>query len=167
MDLTQPDLPPRRRLIASLTEYDLAVDALLHSALSDISIFDPDCAQLRLNSLKRSQSLQRLLHLGGSQRVNIVVHRADHIERSAPRLLELLRLYPERLSIRVTSCEARHAQDCFVIADAADCVRRPVAAQPRGVCIENDVQEVSLQRERFAQLLAATDTIVQAASLGL
>lgn len=132
-----------------------------------MAIVDPDGLQLRLNTAARIAALQAFLRLSPTNEITIVLRRIEHVATECPRLIEMLRRAGERLRIHRATGDAARTQDCFVIADALHCVRRPVAAQPRGVVIEDDAAEIALQRERFGQILASSEVAVSATTLGL
>jgi hypothetical protein len=165
--LPEPQLEPRRTLITSYREYDEGVDALLTRARRHLAIFDPDARRLHLNERTRIESLEQFLRGTPTTSIEIVLHATSYVERECPRLIDLLRFAGDRMRIHRAVGDAARAQDCFVIADESHCVRRPVAAQSRGVIIEDDAREVALQRERFAQILASAELAVSATTLGL
>lgn len=143
---------PERISIATRREYLDAFDALLAGAQRELYLFDPDLEQLQLNASARSEALAAFLRRSALTRLHIVVHDDKHLAHHCPRLADLIALFSTNVAIRRTDGDAARAQDCFVIADAADCVRRPVAAQLRGVIIRNDPNEAALMLERFGQI---------------
>ena len=58
-------------------------------------------------------------------------------------------------------------QDCFVLADMEHFVRRPVAAQSRGVFTLNEYQDARLMRERFDEIWQSSVPAIPATTLGL
>jgi len=158
---------PERRLILTRAEYQTALDALLPLASKSIQVFDPDLVQPALHRPARLEALRAFRRPGRDNVLQIVVHDLSHIERGMPRLVDLLREFPTRVSVHRSEGDALRAQDCFVLVDARHFVRRPVAAQSRGVYALEEPHEGHQLRERFEQILAASEPGLSATRLGL
>jgi hypothetical protein len=166
-DLTKILPQPERHLIGARSEYLAAVDALLAGPCRELRVFDPDCGQLDLNAPTRIESLRRFLLAGRDQRLLVAVHDADHIRKHLPRFMRLLAEFSASIAIHQTEGDAARAQDCFVLVDMEHFVRRPVAAQWRGVYARNEPQEARLIRERYDEIWHSSVPAVSATSLGL
>lgn len=150
-----------------MAEYAAAVDRIVALGGRELRIFDPDGRQLALDTASRIAALEAFLVRGPDQRILLAVHSTDHLTRDCARFIALLHRHVDRIAVHRTGSEAARAQDCFVLADAAHCVRRPVAAQPRGVVIIGDPREIALQRERFDQIWEQSTIGVPPSTLGL
>jgi hypothetical protein len=166
-DLAKVIPQPRRELLGSRREYLDAFDGLLAAARRELRIFDPDCVQLELNAPARNAALRQFLLASRDNRVLVAVHDPEHLKRGCPRMLECLREFSVAIAIHQTEGEAARAQDCFVLADMEHFVRRPVAAQPRGVFTQNEYQDARLMRERFDEIWQSSVPAVSATTLGL
>ncbi|MFO1364562.1 MAG: hypothetical protein U1F45_19235 [Burkholderiales bacterium] len=158
---------PRRELLTSRRQYLEAFDGLLALVRRELRVFDPDGMQLELNSPARSAALRQFLLASPDNRLFVVVHDPEHIKRSCPRMLDCLRDFSTAIAIHQSEGEAARAQDCFVLADGEHFVRRPVAAQPRGVYALSDRREAHLMRERFDEIWQSSVPAVSATTLGL
>jgi hypothetical protein len=162
-----PVIAPQYKLITTSQDYVEAAERLINFAQRTLRIFDPDGQQLGLNTHRTCEMLHKFVASDREQRVRIVVHSIEHLSRGAPRFLALLQTFPERIIVNRSEGEALRAEDCFVIADEADCVRRAVAKQRRGALIEHDPAEVSRQIERFEEIWIYSVPGLSATTLGL
>ncbi|MCL4799729.1 MAG: hypothetical protein KJ025_09100 [Burkholderiales bacterium] len=162
-----PSPQPARRIIASRAEYLAAFDELLAGARMELRIFDPDLAQLGLNAPERAERMRQFMLAGRENRVYIALHDIDYVTRSAPRVMSLLTQFSANIAVHRTEDDAARAQDCFVLVDAEHMVRRPVAAQPRGVFVAHDLKECQAIRDRFDEIWQSSVPAVSATQLGL
>jgi len=169
MDETLAHLVPQpaRRVITSRADYLAAFDELVPHVRRELRIFDPDLAQLELNSPERLESLRRFLNANRDNRLYIAVHDPDHLTRRVPRMMDLLTQLSTNIAVHRTVDDAARAQDCFVLVDAEHVIRRPVAAHPRGVVLTDDQKEAHAMRERFDEIWQSSVPAVSATKLGL
>jgi len=158
---------PQRSLITTRTDYLAAVTLMLERAQRELRIFDPDLSELDFNAPPRIDALRRFLSAGRTHRLCIALHDVEHVSTRCPRLIELLRIFPSTLIIYRTEGEAARAQDRFVLADDAHFVRRPVAAQGRGVVVQDDPHEAQGMLLRFDEIWESSLPAVSAATSGL
>jgi hypothetical protein len=158
---------PTRRVITLRSEYLAAFDELVAHVRRELRIFDPDLGQLELNIPERVEGLRRFLTANRDNRLYIAVHNPDHLTRSVPRMMELLAQLGTNIAVHRTEADAARAQDCFVLFDAEHVIRRPVAAQPRGVVLTDDQKEAHAMRERFDEIWQSSVPAVSATKLGL
>ncbi len=163
-----PEPPaPQRRLITARSEYQEAIDTLLPMAQRELRVFDPDLSDLRLHVPERIALLREFLARSRNNRLFIAVHKTHFIEQRAPRLINVLGLFAANLFIHRTQGDAARVEDCFILCDEAHLVRRPVAAQPRGVILTHDLDEGARMRERFDQIWESSEPGVSANASGL
>jgi len=158
---------PERRVITTRGDYLAAFDDLVAAARKELRIFDPDLSQLELNTPTRIERLRQFLLASRENRLFIALHDTDHVTRAAPRVMNLLAQFSASIAVHRTEGDAARVQDCFVLADAEHLIRRPVAAQPRGVVVANDLKECQVMRERFDEIWQSSVPAVSATKLGL
>jgi len=158
---------PERTLFTSKAEYNQSADRLLAIAESELRIFDPDFGDFRLEAPARIEALRQFLRRGLHNRLYIVVHDPDSVQRYCPRLVALLGVFSGRMLINRTLGEAARVQDCFILADKHHVVRRPVARQGRGVFILNDPREGRGMCDRFDEIWESSESGVSANATGL
>ena len=148
-------------------EFQAAVDRLLEQPGRELRIFDPDLAALRINSPSRIAQLDRFLRGSRTRRIQIAVHRTEHLTRHCPRMMGLLKLFNYAIQINQTHEEIRSLQDAFLVLDAAHYLRRPVAERFRGSMGLGDETEALGMRSRFTEIWAASFPGVSSSTLGL
>jgi len=156
-----------RRLLTRFDEYIRAYAELVRNASRELRLFDPDARQLELGSSARIDLLFQFLRGAPTRRLWLAVHDTRHLATECPLFLRLLGQFAAQMEVRVTCGEARRAEDCFLVADAAHVLRRAVAAQPRGALYEHDPATAATQRERFEQIWVATEPGLTPGPLGL
>lgn len=161
------DLAPQRTLLATRREYLDGAERLLGLMRHELRVFDPDLADLGLNGAARIAQLRGFLHANPTRRLYVAVHDTGFVIRQCPRLLALLGSFPRQMFVHQTLGEALKAQDCFVIADDRHLVRRPVAAQPRGVLVLHDPVDVGSIRDRFQEIWDSSTPTVSPTVTGL
>ena len=167
MDSTQTPPAPQRTLITTRREYLDAVDRLLAMAKRELRVFDPDLETIDFNAPGRVAVLRSLLAANRNHRVRIALHDVEHVRRRCPRLLNLISTFPTALLIHLTEGQATRAQDCFLIADGENLVRRPAATQYPGVLLLDDPDEGHGMQERFEQIWESSRMAVTATTVGL
>jgi hypothetical protein len=158
---------PQRTLLATRREYLDGMERLLGLVQRELRIFDPDLAELGLNAAPRIDRLRGFLHGSRTHRLYIAVHETGFVTRHCPRMLSLLGSFPRQMLIHQTLGEALKAQDCFVIADDRHLVRRPVAAQPRGVLVLDEPVDCGSIRDRFEEIWESSTPTVSPSVTGL
>lgn len=148
-------------------EFQQAVDRLLEQSGRELRIFDPDLAALRMNSPDRIARLERFLRASRTRKIQIVVHKTEHLTRHCPRMLGLLKLFSHAIQINQTHEEIRSLQDAFLVLDAGHYLRRPVAEHFRGAIGLNDEAEALGMRSRFLEIWAASYPGVSSTTVGL
>jgi hypothetical protein len=164
---TLPDASAARQLLASRAAYVESFDLLLGLAVRELRIFDPDLAQLELESPGRLERLGELLRQDASVRVHVALHDPASLLARMPRTRRLFALFATQVAVRRTFGEAARAQDCFVIADAEHLVRRPVVTQARGVLLCGEAHQVAPCLERFEAVWESSEPAAPATTLGL
>ena len=167
MSETPAEAVPERILLAAKNDYLQGFERLLGLARRELRIFDPDLAELDMNSTRRIETLARFLRESRTHRIYIALHDVEHVAKHCPRLITLLGSYTAGIFILQTQGEAAKVQDCFVLADGDHLLRRPVTTQPRGVLAINDPKECQPMRERFDEIWESSVPAVSANTTGL
>lgn len=158
---------PVRRLLTTRREYLEAFDDLVANARRELRIFDPTLEGLELNAPERNERLRKFLLASRDNRLYIALHDPEHLTRHSPRTMELLVQFSAAIAVHQTEGEAARVQDCFVLADLENFVRRPVASQTRGTYVLNEFKDGRLMRERFDEIWQSSFQAVSATRLGL
>jgi hypothetical protein len=161
------DAIPERTLLATRNDYLEGFNRLLGLVRRELRIFDPDLAELDMNSTGRIETLTRFLRASRTHLIHIAVHDIEHITQRCPRLIALMGSYTAGIRISRTRGDAAKVQDCFVLADDVHVLRRPVTAQPRGVLVTNDPKECQPMRERFEEIWESSEPAVSVNTTGL
>jgi hypothetical protein len=157
---------PRQAAIAGISELAGAVDEILLLAQRTVRIFDNELGR-EYNSSSRCEALRRLLLSNRRNRLLIVVHDSQSMDRNCPRLLNLLRIHAHAISIHETHQAAKAVYDPFVVVDDLHHVHRFHFEQPRGVPCTNDPTGTHPFIERFEEIWEASSPAVSATTLGL
>ena len=166
-EMNEEAIKPEYQRFEGEGEFQQAVDRLLEQPGRELRIFEPDLAALRLNSPARIAQLDRFLRESRTRRIQIVVHRTDHLTRHCPRMMELLKLFNHAIQVNRTHEEIAGLQDAFVVLDSNHYLRRPVATSYRGALGFNDEAEGLAMRARFMEIWSASYPGVASTTVGL
>jgi hypothetical protein len=147
--------------------YRNAIGMTLAVARTEIRIFDRDLVAMGLENPERIKLLTVFLSADRHRRMRIVVHNDDPMQRLAPRLIRLLRVFGHAVEVRRTPEHLRRLTDCWVLADAAHATLRFHSDQPRGKQIWNSEREVTPWWQRADELWAESEPCSPATVTGL
>ncbi len=161
--------PPsaRRETLATVSAQTTAIDTLIGLAKQSIRVFDVDLSETGWNDTPRAEKLAAFLRSSRTARLEIIVHDTGWIERSCPRLINLLRTYSHAITIYRTGEGARHAMDPLVIVDDRHFLHRLDILQPRAVLAFEDPVATQPLVERFEAIWASGEPGITATVLGL
>jgi hypothetical protein len=148
-------------------EYRQVISDLIPLARRELVIFDPDLKQTGLESPGGVESLARFLSAGRDNRMRVVLHDPDHVERYCPRWMSLLRLYGHSISVRQSPEDLRQLTDCFMVADKRHAVIRFHSAYARGKFLLEQREDVDDWQRRFDELWEVSLPARSATTLGL
>ena len=154
------------RRFASFREYEALTDALIEQTQTFIRVFER-ALPVAWNTPARNTLLREFLRRNPANRLWIVVHETEGIERRLPRLLDLQRDFGHAFKIRQTPKMAHHLYDPFVIFDASHYLHRFHHAHMRAVQGIHDVEGASQLLDRHAELWEASAPVSPAAPGGL
>jgi hypothetical protein len=154
------------RRFQGMREYESLVDQLIPQTQSRIRIFDRSLSHA-YNSAYRHELLRQFLHANRLNRLFIVLHEVDRFDRDQPRMLQLLELFSESVSIRVTLRPAKHLYDPFVVFDASHYLHRFHYDHLRAAQGFNDVVGAQQLLDRFSEIWEASAPAVSSTVSGL
>lgn len=147
--------------------YADAIDIVLGSAERELLIFDQDLSHGDFSSKKKFELFQKFLNKSPSNQLTIVLQDAYYFKSKCPRLLDLLTIYGHKMVVYETNASAKHAKDCFILADDKNYVKRIHIDQARFRFALDDVATTNTLTTRFKELLEATQDVVTITNLGL
>jgi len=154
------------RRFEGVREYEAVIDSLIPRTQSVIRVFDRTLSR-GYNTPQRYDALRQFLLASRTNRLLIVVHDAEPIERECPRVLDLLRQFSHAVKIHQTLQMARHVYDPFVVFDAIHYVHRFHYRHLRAAEGVNDITGAQLLLDRFAEIWEASAPGVTASTSGL
>ncbi|MCC7487620.1 MAG: hypothetical protein IT529_21810 [Burkholderiales bacterium] len=154
------------RRFEGMREYEALIDQLIPQTQRTIRIFDRALSR-SYNSATRFEALRQFLLAGRANRLMIVLHHTDSLERECPRMIELLRQFSTTVRINRTLEPARHVYDPFVIFDATNYLHRFHHDHLRAAQGANDVLGAQLLLDRYAEIWEVSAPAVAANTTGL
>jgi len=157
---------PQHQKLSGNAEYESAIDTLLERPQRTLRIFDRQLGT-GYNRIKRHDLLRSFLLRSRTNRLYIVVHDASGLVRDCPRVINLLRQFPDAIAINETEPQAKGVYDPFALADERDYVHRFHYDDSRGLLALDDPQGALGLSERFQEIWEASYSAASATTLGL
>ena len=154
------------RRFDGMREFETLFDEMIPQTQSAIRIFDKALSR-EYNSPPRHEALRQFLLASRSNRLMIVVHEPELIERQCPRMMDLTRQFSSTVKIHQTLRPAKHVYDPFVIFDASHYLHRFHYDHLRAAQGINDVIGTQQLLDRFAEIWEASAPAVAADKTGL
>jgi len=154
------------RRFDGMREFETLLDEMIPRTQSVIRVFDKALSR-DYNSPPRYQALRQFLLASRSNRLMIVVHEPELIERQCPRVIELARQFSSTVKIHQTLRPARHVYDPFVIFDASHYLHRFHYDHLRAAQGLDDVIGAQQLLDRFAEIWEASVSAISADTTGL
>lgn len=154
------------RRFEGMREYEELIDGLIPQTQRAIRVFDRSLARA-WNSAQRCEALRQFLLASRLNRLYIVVHEAEPIEREYPRMVDLVRQFSAAVRIHATLNQAKHVYDPFVVFDASHYVHRFHYRYLRAAHGTNDVIGAQQLLDRYAEIWDASALAVSAGTSGL
>ena len=158
---------PRYEALSTVAEQVAAIDTLIGLAKLSIRVYDIDLSGMGWNDAARVQSLATFLRSASSARIEIVVRDTGWIERSAPRLTQLMKYRGHAITIRRAGEDARSAMDPLMIVDGIHFLHRFDIAQPRAALSIGDAEVAAPLVTRFDAISESAEPGLTASVLGL
>jgi len=147
--------------------YAEAIHIVLENAKHTLRIFDQDLSRGDFSSLQTYDLLRAFLSKSATSRLTIILQDTLYFQEKCPRLFSLLETYGHKMTILETNETAKHAKDCFILADDEHYIKRIHIDQARFKYALNDEVSVEQLSTRFEELLEATQHAVAVTKLGL
>jgi len=154
------------RRFESFREYENLFDALVPQTGSMIRVFER-MLPAAWNSATRIALLREFLLRSHSNKLLIVLHLTDNIEREIPRLVELTARFGHAVKCRQTPRIAHHIYDPFAVFDASHYLHRFHHAHMRAAQGIHDVEGAQQLLDRHAELWEASAPVTLGGASGL
>ena len=154
------------RRFESFKEYESLFDAMVPNTESFIRVFDRALPHA-WNNAARMALLREFILRSRANKLMIVLHATDNIERGLPRLVELVTYCGHAVKIRQTPKMAHHIYDPFVIFDASHYLHRFHHAHMRAAQGSHDVEGTQQLLDRYAELWDVSTPVILANASGL
>ena len=147
-----PSLPHAQyERFESLREYDAMFDELVPKTQRVIRVFDK-ALPLSYNAQSRCELLTQFLRADPLNRLFIVLHETENLERNCPRFVTLLLRFAHVAKVRQMPRSARHIYDPFVVFDASHYLHRFHYDHMRFARGTNDVDGAQQLLERYNEM---------------
>ena len=154
------------RRFEGVREYEALIDSLILQAQRTIHVFDKTLSSA-WNTPRRYEALRDFLLASRVNRLLIVVHDTEPVERVCPRMLDLLRQFNHAVRIHQTLQMAKGVYDPFAVFDGIHYVHRFHYNFLRAAQGINDVTGAQQLLDRFAEIWDASVPGVTAGTSGL
>ena len=157
---------PQHTPIVGNAAYAAALDTILGRPKRIVRIFE-NVLGSDYNTTRRFELLRAFLLANPRNRLQIVAHDVQSLDRNCPRLLNLLRLHAHAISIHETHQAAKAVYDPFAVVDDLHYVHRFHFEEMRGLLALEDPIGTHTFIERFGEIWEASSPAVSATTLGL
>ena len=154
------------RRFEGMREYEELLDGLIPQTQRFIRVFDRTLSP-SWNSSQRHELLRRFLLADRTNRLLIVVHDAEPIERDRPRIVDLVRQFGTSVRVHQTLTPAKQLYDPFVVFDANHYLHRFHYRFLRAAQGSNDLVGAQQLLDRFSEIWEASILAVSAGASGL
>lgn len=154
------------RRFEGLREYEALIDSLIPQTQRVIRVFDRTLSRA-WNASHRYEALRQFLLANRVNRLYIVVHDAEPIERECPRAVDLVRQFSAAVRIHATLSSAKHVYDPFVVFDSTHYVHRFHYRYLRAAHGANDLVGAQQLLDRYTEIWDASAHAVSAGTSGL
>jgi len=154
-------------MLTTVAEQVAAIDSLVGIAKHSIRVFDVDLSGMGWNDAARVDGIVAFLRSNPAAKVEIIVHDTGWIERSCPRLTNLLKYRGHAIAIRRTGEDARHAMDPLLIVDGVHFLHRFHVSQPRATLSIGDSDAAQPLVTRFDAISDGAEPGLTPTVLGL
>ena len=139
------------RRFESFREYEALFDDMASKTETIIRVFDRKLS-LSWNNASRIALLREFLSRNRLNKLMIVLHFSDNLERELPRLVEFAAYFGHAMKIRQTPAMAHHIYDPFIIFDASHYLHRFHYAHMRSAQGTHDMDGAQQLQERYTEL---------------
>jgi hypothetical protein len=158
---------PREVRLDTIAAQTAAIDELIGLARHKLQVFDINLSQTGWYTKARASNISAFLRRAPAARLDLILHDTGWMERSCPRLLDLLKRYSTAITVYKTGSQAHVAMDPLIIADGRHFLHRFHADHQRAsLVVENPLQAGPLVA-RFEQIWATGEPGMAGTLLGL
>lgn len=150
----------------SLRQFEAMLDELIPQTQRVIRIFDR-ALSAAYNSTARCDLIRQFLRADPLNRLYVVVHDTDSLERACPRFVSVLQRYAHIAKVRQTPRAARHLYDPFVIFDGSHYLHRFHYDHMRYARGMNDAEGTQQLVDRFTELWEVSKPAATGGPVGL
>ena len=154
------------RRFEGIREYEELIDNLIAQTQRAIRVFDRSLSRA-WNTPQRCEALRQFLLLNRVNRLFIVVHDAEPIERECPRIVDLVRQFSAAVRIHQTLTPAKHVYDPFVVFDSTHYLHRFHYRYLRAAHGSHDLVGAQQLLDRYAEIWEASAHAISAGTSGL
>ena len=154
-------------LIMNWGHHDQSLQKILELATQSLRIFDEDLSKLKLEQTENAELLRRFLGTDRQHILCIVVRNAEPFRRESPRLMSLLTLLPQNMTIHESPPHLASLSDSLVIADDRHALVRFHKDGARSKTIIDDAEQCKPYVNRFEDILKEGGEQICASTLGL
>jgi hypothetical protein len=154
-------------LITNWTEHDRSLQEVLVSASRTLRVFDEDLGRLKLERRDSAEILRSFLGASRDNSLVIVLRNAEPVRRESPRLMRLLTMYPNSMTILERHPHLAPLNDALLIADSRHALIRFHKDNVRSKCIIDDSKSCLPYVQRFDEILREGGDPVSTTILGL
>lgn len=147
--------------------YNEAIKLIIQSAEYELLIFDQNLMLGGFTDIVSYELLQKFLSQNITSQLFIILQDSTYFQHKCPRLLNLLETFGHKMHVQLTNQSAKHAKDCFIIADGKHYIKRIHIDQARFKYAYNDVPTAKNLRARFDELKETIEDVVSVTPLGL
>lgn len=147
--------------------YNEAIKGIIQSASHELLIFDQNLMLGGFSDTASYELLQKFLSQNIASQLFIILQDATYFQNKCPRLLNLLKTFGHKMQVHITNQSAKHAKDCFIIADKKHYIKRIHIDQARFKYAYDDVATVKMLSTRFDELKETIEDVVSITPLGL
>jgi hypothetical protein len=154
------------RRFEGMREYEAIIDGLIPQTQRIIRVFDNSLSR-EWNTPQRQEALRQFLLANRTNRLLIVVHDAEPVERERPRLVDLTKQFGTAVRIHQTQSLAKQIYDPFIVFDANHYLHRFHYRYLRAAQGTNDLIGTQQLLDRYAEIWEASALAVTANASGL
>jgi hypothetical protein len=154
-------------LITTWSEHDGSLQRILSLVTTTLFVFDEDLSKLKLERLEHADALHRFLLSDKRNRLQIVVKNSEPLRRHCPRLMKLLAVYGQNMSVVECPQHLLSLSDSLLIADEKHALIRFHKDSARSKLILDSAGECKPYANRFEDILKEGGQPVCTSTLGL
>ncbi|NOT15730.1 MAG: hypothetical protein HOP21_09200 [Methylotenera sp.] len=147
--------------------YNEAVALVLSQAQRELLIFDQDLSLGNFSSMATQQILTQFLSQSPNSQLTIILQSTLYFSEKCPRIFNLLATFSHKMRVFETNDHAKHAKDCFILADGEHYIKRIHIDQARFKYALNNPLSTQALNTRFEELLDATHNQISYSTLGI